>query len=115
MIEVLIKISDLNEKLKLDIYEQVMCSISQIILHGNEVEKEYGLKLVWKLCFSRELLLEIKNDLNLNSFIRGLASNGTLWNKNVVKYCELIIYCINKREELPRSRMCTIVKDSHYF
>lgn len=92
-----------------------MNCVSQIIFHGNEVEKEYGLKLVWKLCFSEELLLEIKNDLNLNSFIHGLASTKNIWNKNVIKYCEFIIYCMNKSEKIPRSRLCSIVNESHKF
>ena len=94
LIQALIKLADLNAKFRLDIYDQTLFSLKQIVFNGNEVEKEYALKLLWKFCFSEDLLNEIRQDLDLTSFLLGLTANKLNKSVNVMKYAEMVIYAL---------------------
>jgi hypothetical protein len=95
LIEILVKLGDLNEKYKHEIFEMCVMSLKHILFNGNEVEKEYVLKLLWRFCFNADLLDEIRHDSTLCSFIVGLSINNLLSNQNVFKYCDLILYFLN--------------------
>ena len=95
LIEALITLADLNEPLKPDMFQVGEASLKQILFNGNEVEKEFVLRLIWKFCFDPDLLKNIRQDVALSSFILGLSLNHNLRNKNLFKYCNLILYFLN--------------------
>ena len=79
-------------------FASLKLTIKQIIFHGNEIEKEHALKLVWKLCVNNELTRAFHDDLDLNTFIVGLTCNKLIQqqSKQVLKYCDHILYLFER-------------------
>ena len=57
------------------------------------------MKLIWKLCFNSDLNCIFRSDIDLCSFIIGLSYNKLIKSKNILKYCELILYLFDGLEE----------------
>jgi len=115
LIEVLIILIDLDEGQRDQISDNVLFSLKQILFNGNEVEKEYVLRLIWKLCFSKELLDEIHKDLDLIAFISGLALNRRQISRETHKYCQLILYCLRIDQPETDGRKITCEFSTHHI
>ena len=77
-----------NDNIKKDIYYDygMRESSKTIIIKGNEVEKEYTLKLLYQLCFKEEIAKDISE--NLGNYLEELIKNPDLKRKNISKYCK---------------------------
>jgi hypothetical protein len=88
------------DKLKYDIYykQHMNKYLRMIIYHGNDVEREYCLNLLWQLCFDKQIALDVKEDNALFDFISNLAGSESKSNeRNVQKYASGILWMINKK------------------
>ena len=85
-----------SDKLKYEIYykNHMKKYLKVLILHGNEIEKEYTLKLLWQLCFDKQIGLDIIGDSDLFEYIGSLAT--TLGRKGLVKCVNGILWQLDK-------------------
>ena len=92
----MIRVCDLSTgEYKREIFENfsnLKQNIKQILFYGNEIEKEYILKLVWKLCINNELTRAFHHDSDLSTFIVGLTFSKLIQNKDILKYCDHILF-----------------------
>ncbi|CAF0771048.1 unnamed protein product [Brachionus calyciflorus] len=102
LLNFLMRVVDLNDKFKYDIYEGLngKCYFSRVLFHGNLFEKEYVLKLLWKLCMDKFVANLVRNDLGLYSFILGLSKNQFNKNKSLLKYSNYILFLLNSNNSL---------------
>jgi hypothetical protein len=93
----LARLADMDDELKVFIYEKhsLRAHLKKILYYGNDIEKEYILRLIWKLVFDDKIAKSIKNDIDMYSLILGLSINPTIQNKTIKKYCDLSILAIN--------------------
>lgn len=101
LIEFLIKLLDLNDNYKHELYEHnsVKVYASRILLNGNQVEKEFTLRLVWKFCTDKRVAELVRHDLTLYSFILGLSMNQHNKSKLLIKYSNCILFVLNNTVE----------------
>jgi len=96
LIEFVIRICDHSDKFKQNIFENytsLKMAMKQLLFNGNELEKEFILKLIWKLCLNSDnARLFLNNELDVCSFIIGLSYNKLIQNANILKYCDLILF-----------------------
>ncbi len=94
-----------NDNIKKEIYEKYSmreCAKS-IILKGNEVEKEYTLKLLYQLCFDDEVAKNIAK--NLENDLKALIKDPNLKRKNIKKYCKGIFWMTRDEETRNSSKL----------
>lgn len=65
-----------NDSIKQDIYEkyEMKAHLKDIIYHGNEIEQEYALKILWQLCFNSHVARDVRLDDKLVKKIDQLKS-----------------------------------------
>lgn len=61
-----------NDKMKFKIYHGIKSTLKDIIIHGNELEKEYSTKLLWQLCFDSEVTQDVSKDKELVAYLNEL-------------------------------------------
>lgn len=87
-----------NDKLKHDIYYK--CKMNEylrtIVYHGNEVEKEYSLLLVWQLCFDKQIAQDVFDDKEFYEFIKNISVDKSL-DKKLVKNAAGILWIIDNK------------------
>jgi hypothetical protein len=68
-----------SDKLKYDIYykNNMNKHLRMIILHGNEVEQEYCLRLLWQLCFDRQIAQDVKQDIEFYEFLKSIENTDS--------------------------------------
>lgn len=94
----LTKLADSSiEIIKYELYERhsLKAYLSRILFNGNSIEKEYALKLLWKLSLDKHVADSIRNDLNLYSFLVGLSMNQFNRNRILIKYANCILFALN--------------------
>jgi hypothetical protein len=87
-----------NDSMKNKMYFEFNLSqhLRVIIYYGNQAEIEYGLKLLWQLCFDKDVARDVFEDNQLNSMLTHyLTVEGS--SVNVKKYCNGILWTIKKR------------------
>lgn len=101
LINFLIRLVDISNKLKLEIYEQDSLGVylNRILFNGNSVEKEHVLKLIWKLTGEPRVANSIKQDVDLFSYVIGLSLNTHNKNKNLVRYANYILFALNSSSD----------------
>jgi len=96
LINFMIRVCDLStgeyKRQTFENFGNLKLNIKQILFFGNEIEKEYILKLVWKLCINNELTRAFQEDSDLNTFLMGLTCNKLFQNKEILKYCDHILF-----------------------
>lgn len=100
LINFLIKAIELNEKLRYDIFESMngkVC-LSRILFYGNSIEKEYSIRLLWKLSMDKFVAHLIRNDLSLYSYLLGLSKNQLNKNKTLLKYSNYILFLVGTND-----------------
>ncbi len=116
LIEFMIRICDHCERFKLNTFENytsLKLSMKQLLFNGNELEKEFILKLIWKLCLNSEnTRLFLDNEKDVCSFIIGLSYNKLIQNVNILKYCDLILFLF-ETQQMVNNKSGVRVKDLH--
>jgi hypothetical protein len=116
LIEFMIRICDHCERFKLNTFENytsLKLSIKQLLFNGNELEKEFILKLIWKLCLNSEnTRLFLDNEKDVCSFIIGLSYNKLIQNVNILKYCDLILFLF-ETQQMVNNNSGVRIKDLH--
>lgn len=79
--------NEMNEHLKI------------IILKGNEIEIEYGLKILWQLCFDLEISSDVLLDKELYEKIQSFLTSHKD-NKKLVKNADGILWLIEQKKEI---------------
>ncbi len=89
-------VADIDEKYKLEIYENsgLKWCINVLLFNGNDIEKEYLIKLLWKLCKDQRVSQSIRSDINLYSYLIGISKNEYVKNKTLLKFSNLILFLI---------------------
>lgn len=97
LLSFLTKVVDSNDSLKYELYERKSLGIylGRILFSGNMVEKEYALKLLWKLALDKRVADRIRADLNLYSLLVGLSMNQFNRSKVLIKYANCILFALN--------------------
>ena len=64
-------LANLNEKFKVEIYENpgLKSYLNVLLFNGNDVEKEFIIKLLWNLCKDSRVSRSVCNDVNLYSYL----------------------------------------------
>lgn len=90
----------INDTLKKDIYNNLSIrgALVAIITHGNDWEKMFALKLLWQLCFDKEIARKIRDDKEFYELI--IKTNDENSNMYVKKYSQGIIWSIKKLNEV---------------
>lgn len=122
-----------NDIIKYEIYETYKMSehLRTIIDNGNQIEKEFALKMLWQLCFDERVADKVRRDENLHEKVEKLAQsrpkssvkittesknvaakknfNSNKISRNVVKNAEGILWLLEKKTKLieDRSRQLT--------
>ena len=116
LIEFMIRICDHCERFKLNTFENytsLKLIIKQLLFNGNELEKEFILKLIWKLCLNSEnTRLFLDNEKDVCSFIIGLSYNKLIQNVNILKYCDLILFLF-ETQQMVNNNSGVRIKDLH--
>lgn len=86
-----------DSRLKYDLYERhsLKSYLNRILFNGNSIEKEYALKLLWKMSLERRVADSIRADLNLYSFLVGLSMNEFNRNRMLIKYSNCILFALS--------------------
>ena len=89
-------LTDLNEKYKIDLYENVTLKscLNVLLFNGNDIEKEFIIKFFWELCKNQRVSMIVRSDVNLYSYLIGVSRNEWIKNKVLLKYSNLILYLI---------------------
>lgn len=93
----LTKLAESIERMKYDLYERFSLKIylTRILFNGNSIEKEYALKLLWKMCLDKHVAQCVREDLNLYSFLVGLSMNQFNRDRMLIKYANCILFALN--------------------
>jgi len=89
-----------------------------IIFNGNDCESQYGLKLLYQLCFEKKISEHVREDQELIAKIKEL-NNSENSSGSTKKFCEGILWMIendsNKIEQDPnaRSQMPSLESGKH--
>jgi hypothetical protein len=63
-----------SDEIKYEIYEQ--CGMREylrmIVYHGNQIEKQFALRLLWQLCFDQRVGKHVQEDSKLMNYIEKL-------------------------------------------
>jgi hypothetical protein len=96
LIDFLDCLANFNEKFKAEIYENpgLKSYLNVLLFNGNDVEKEFIIKLLWNLCKDSRVSRSVCNDVNLYSYLVGISKNEYVKNKTLLKYSNLIIYLV---------------------
>ena len=89
-----------SDSIKIDIYFKFKAKdyLRNLIYYGNEIEKNYALKLLWKLCFKKEVAEDIKNDLKLYQIIKQI--NDSKETKELIQSCNGMIWLMDEKSKL---------------
>lgn len=96
LIEALYRIA-VNDSIKAEIYENIKDSILKISLNGNNVEREYAIKLLWQLCFDEIIVQKVIDNSEMLSLIEKLNKEND--SKNLKNYCEGVLWSVKKLQE----------------
>ena len=81
LVEVLVAVYKLavNDSLKFEIFKEHKIGeyLGVILEKGNEIEKDYGLKLLWQLCFDERVRSEVRVDEKFLTRIQSLKESAT--------------------------------------
>lgn len=91
----------INDQIKQDIYGE--CKMSQhlksIIMYGNSVESEYGLLLLWQLCFDQKIANEVKSDSELIERIDSIKKKiAESKNEGLEKNCDGVLWLLTHND-----------------
>jgi hypothetical protein len=89
--------------------------LSKIIYNGNEIEKQYAIKLLWKLCFNEHVARCVANDFKLFDYIRKLANQTNLRNERLRRNCQGFLWLLSKKTRLSEENLSDIVKTKKQF
>ena len=83
------------DKIKNDVYFTFNMSehLRTIIFNGNDCESQYGLKLLYQLCFEQKISEHVKEDQELIAKIKEL-NNSENSSGSTKKFCEGILWMI---------------------
>ena len=67
-----------NDTIKYEIYmtHKMNSYLRDIIYHGNEIEVEYALKMLWQLCFDERVANDVRSDQLLINKIKQLSQKS---------------------------------------
>ncbi len=93
-----------NDNIKQDIFEvyQMKNHLKTLIIKGNEVEKEYSLRLLYQLCFNEEIAKELHDNIEFSEllkYIEELAKDTTLKRPNIKKHIEGIFWKVESKDK----------------
>ena len=125
LLEALYKIS-INDKMKYTVYQDfgMKCTLKEIIIYGNEIEKEYATRLLYQLCFDSNVCAKVGQDDELVSYFRDSKKHETTNNflkKNIFgikqKSTERIFFFLRKFKILfiRKKKYIYIYCNSAYF
>lgn len=88
-----------NDNIKMDIYKTIIDHLKMLIYKGNEIEKEFSLRLLYQLCFDSEIAEDLSKSAELITYITSLsAAPDKLKRKRIAKNCDGIIWMIKLNE-----------------
>jgi len=90
-----------SDEIKFDIYEtySMKKQLKMIILYGNLIEKEHGLKLLWQCCYDQRVANHLLNDNTLLDLIKELAANQSE-NENLTKNAKGLLWLLSKDQQI---------------
>lgn len=93
-----------SDEIKFDIYEtfSMKKQLKMLILYGNNLEKEYGLKLLWQLCYDQRVANHVINDTVLVDYIRDLMNNQSS-SESLAKKIKGLFWLLFKENPVVRS------------
>jgi hypothetical protein len=74
--------------------------IKKIIYNGNEVEKEFSLKLLYQLCFDDEIAKDLVTDKQIIDYLINLKKDKSVKRKSLLKNCNGILFMLNNKTDL---------------
>lgn len=90
-----------NDQMKYYIYTDCGLKeiVNRIIFHGNVIEKEYAIRLLYELSFDKKVASKVIADKNLLEIINKLVSYCEKSSKNseMLKYCKGLLWILEKR------------------
>lgn len=91
----------LNEKVKWILFQKtnLIASIKKLVLEGNDVEKQYGLRLLTQLCFSDKVIEEMRKDTPFNDYVQTLYKKPDITFKKLYKTCEQYLFLLKQKIE----------------
>jgi len=114
IIEALYRLA-VNDSLKLEIFEanKLRDSIFKILSHGNCLEREYALKLLWQLAFNETILRKISADKEIVAIVKRLSEEEV--NKSLKNHCSGILWLLRSIEENNEAKAVSPAKKRHIF
>ena len=93
-----------SDEIKFDIYEtfSMKKQLKMLILYGNNLEKDYGLKLLWQLCYDQRCANHVINDTVLVEYVRDVMNNSAT-SESLVKKIKGLFWLLFKENALVRS------------
>jgi len=90
-----------SDEIKFDIYEtfSMKKQLKMIILYGNSIEKEYGLKLLWQCCYDQRVSNHVLNDTTLLEYVKELVSNQEE-NENLTRNAKGLLWLLYKDQAI---------------
>ena len=94
----------INDKFKKELFNthQVRDVLFVFIQIGNDWEKMFALKLLWQLCFDKDIAKKVRDDNELYELITKLNAENS--NKYVKKYGQGIVWSIEKLNEMNKNK-----------
>lgn len=96
LLEALYRMS-VNDSIKLSIYHTYSMReiLRKLIFNGNEIEREFSLRLLYQLCFDDEIAQDVAKQSDLVEFMTSQA-NANLRRKRISKNCVGILWILQK-------------------
>lgn len=91
-----------NDNIKYDIFEtnSMRDYLKKLVYNGNEIEKEYSLKLMYQLCFDDQIINDLLKDSPFLAYLTNLSINTDKKHSRLIKNCTCIIWMLNKKTKL---------------
>jgi hypothetical protein len=84
--------------------------LNKIIYHGNDMEQQYAIKLLWKLCFNEYVAKSVSNDFRLVDYIRKLGNHSDLKNERLKRNCQGLLWLLRKNSDLCEENLSDCIR-----
>lgn len=89
----------LNDQIKWNLFNTkgLVEAIKKLVNEGNDVEKQYALRLLTQLCFEDKVLVELRKDIKFNEFVAVLFKEENITFKRLYQTCEQYLWLIKEK------------------